>query len=364
VPPPHWRLDAIYATARPHHPALSPDGETVAFVLSSAAESDIWLIDVTGGPLRRLTTDRGLASYWEDSAPCWSPGGTMLAYSSAGTTCVVSRDGGPPTRLCEGGAGTWLDDRRLVVVVERDRCTRLAVIEVDDPWPQPFGPTGGDVSQVRPTGDGRVLAAFHPKDDLSRSDVIVADPTGAWTTLAGHDDRRAGDAVALGNSVAYTLEDGEWRAVYVTDLAGSDHRILAKSDADFGSLSWAVDGNTLVATRAARGQADLVTITRDGDVRLIAEGGYWQSPGWSGDAIVAIEESHSRPPRLVARVGDESVSLFDGAPAAVTSAPHAGLRRVTFESGDGMEIEGREWLDFMSRERMFGRARMPRRAAS
>jgi len=58
------------------------------------------------------------------------------------------------------------------------------------------------------------------------------------------------------------------------------------------------------------------------------------------DAIVAIEESHSRPPRLVARVGDESVSLFDGAPAAVTSAPHAGLRRVTFESGDGMEIEG------------------------
>jgi hypothetical protein len=30
---------------------------------------------------------------------------------------------------------------------------------------------------------------------------------------------------------------------------------------------------------------------------------------------------------------------------------------------DGMEVEGREWLDFMSRERLQGPARMPRRGA-
>lgn len=31
---------------------------------------------------------------------------------------------------------------------------------------------------------------------------------------------------------------------------------------------------------------------------------------------------------------------------------------------DGMEVEGREWLDFMSRERAQWPARMPRRGAS
>lgn len=45
MPPPHWRLDAVYATRLPHHPAVSPDGSTVAFVLSSGAESDIYLVE-------------------------------------------------------------------------------------------------------------------------------------------------------------------------------------------------------------------------------------------------------------------------------------------------------------------------------
>ncbi len=338
-PPPHWRLDAIYATERPHHAVLSPDGTTAAFVLSSGADSDIWLVGVAGGAPRRLTTDRSLAAYWEDSAPCWSPDGSRLAYSSSGGTWVVNADGGPPKRLCDGAPGTWLDGERMVVIVERDRCTRLAVIDVGDPWPQPFGPSDGDVSQVVPTGDGRVLAVFHPKDDFNRSDVIVADPAGTWLTLAGHADRRAGDPAAGDGIVAYTLEDGEWRAVYLTDLDGSDHRILAKTDADFGSLSWSGDGQAIAAVRTARGQADLVTISLDGETRLVAEGGSWQSPGWAGEEIVAVDESHTYPSRLVT-VGDEQRTLYEGVPAAVAAAPHARFDRVSFESLDGTTIEG------------------------
>ena len=59
-PPDHWRLEDVFATARPHHPALSSDGARIAFVLDIEGTTDIWAIDVDGGGLTRITTNRGL----------------------------------------------------------------------------------------------------------------------------------------------------------------------------------------------------------------------------------------------------------------------------------------------------------------
>jgi dipeptidyl aminopeptidase/acylaminoacyl peptidase len=337
--PPNWRLDAIYATERPHHPSVSPDGSTVAFVLSAGAESDIYVVASEGGQARRLTTDRSLASFWEDTGPEWSPDGSQVAYTSGDHSFVVPKDGGVPQRIPDASLGAWLDNDHLVVVVERKRTTRLALVDITDPWPLPFGPKGGDVSQVRPTSDRRVVATFWPKDDRNRSDIVVADPRGDWHTLVGHEDRRALDPVIRGHEVAYVLEDGDWRAVYLTDLQGSGNRLLAKDDADFGDLQWSADGQRLIAIRSRRGKGDLVTIDRDGTVTVLAEGGFWQSPQWSHDRVVAVHESHDTAPRLVA-VGDEPSVLYDGTPAAVAAAPHAGFERVVFVSGDGLEIEG------------------------
>lgn len=337
--PPHWRLDAIYATARPHNPSVSPDGARVAFVLSAEATSDIYTIPVAGGPASRLTTNRRLAAYWNDSEPQWSPDGSAVAYTSGEDTFIVDVEGSPPRRLPDVGLGGWLNNSELVVVVDRNRTTRLALIDVNDPWPRPFGPKGGDVGQVSVSGDGRIVATFWPRDDFNRSDIVVAEPGGDWSTLVGYGDRRARNATLSGDRVAYALEDGDWRAVYLTDLDGTSHDLLAKDDADFSYLDWSADGTRLAAIRTRRGQADLVTIDESGTVESVSQGGFWQSPKWAGDSLVATYEAHDTPPRLVAVDGGTPRILFDGAPAAVAAAPHRRFRRVTYTS-DGLDIEG------------------------
>lgn len=337
--PPRWRLDAIYATERPHHPMVSPDGTTIAFILSSGASSDVYTIPATGGQAIRLTTNRALASYWEDSRAEWSPNGTQIACTSGDDVLVVPAGGGPALRITDVSLGAWFDDERVVVIVEREHTTRLAMAEVADPWPQPFGPEDGDVGQVRVTGDGRVVATFWPRSDFNRSDIVIAEPAGEWMTLVGHADRRALDPTLYHGRVAYVLEDDGWRAVFLTDLDGKANQLLAKDDADFSDLVWSPDGESLAAVRSSRGQGDLVTVGREGTVEVVAEGGFWQSPQWADDVVVAVHESHGQAPRLVT-TGTNATTLYDGAPAAVISAPHHSFERVTYESADGLEIEG------------------------
>ena len=340
-PPDHWRLEDVFATARPHHPALSPDGTRVAFVLDIEGTTDIWGLDVGDGALTRITTDRGLVAFWADSNPVWSPDGVRIAYDSDGSVHFVPAGGGPSRRLLAGSTGVWLDEDRLAVVVEREGCSRLAVVDIDDPWPAPVGPDNGDVGRAQAAPDGRILLSFYPKDDFSRSDIIIIEPDGSWKTLVGHPDRRAGNHAMHGNRVAYTLEDGEWSSVFLTDLHGGEHTRLIAGEGDFSSLAWSGDGQSLLAIATARGRSDLVGIGLDGAVDLMAEGGTWDWPMPTSQGVVAIHEAHDSPASITILGTDGARSvLYDGAPAAVRSAPHSKLERITFNSSDGLEIEG------------------------
>ena len=57
--------------------AWSPDGKQIAFTIRHDRQNDIYVIDVDGGKLRRLTDND-----FNDAAPAWSPDGRRIAFYS------------------------------------------------------------------------------------------------------------------------------------------------------------------------------------------------------------------------------------------------------------------------------------------
>ena len=64
--------------SEPTFPALSPDGQWIAFFRQSAGpRGDLWIVRTSGGEARRLTTDER-----EGGAPCWTRDGTGIIFPS------------------------------------------------------------------------------------------------------------------------------------------------------------------------------------------------------------------------------------------------------------------------------------------
>ena len=160
-PPPHWRLEAVAATPRPRSLTVGADGRS-AVMIEDGENSDVWLLDLEqpGAP-ERLTTGRDPMPYWEDVEPRLSPDGETVAYADDGHVWLVPAAGGPPRRLVAGSSPVWTPDGRLVISVERDDTTRLAVVGVDDAWPRRLATSHGELDAHGDEGDAAVSPDGH-----------------------------------------------------------------------------------------------------------------------------------------------------------------------------------------------------------
>jgi len=89
-------------------PAFSPDGTQIAFNTNRDDNNDIWVVNVDGTNLRRLTNHPMI-----DTSPTWSPNGRQVAF-------VSDRTGSPQVYVV-GADGTGL--RRLTYETYCDRPT-------------------------------------------------------------------------------------------------------------------------------------------------------------------------------------------------------------------------------------------------
>jgi dipeptidyl aminopeptidase/acylaminoacyl peptidase len=121
-------FEDFFGTARLSDPQWSPDGKSIAFVITNYdieandSNSDIYLISSKGGDVRRLTTDPA-----SDSEPRFSPDGKTIAFTSARSgksqIWLLPLEGGEARQLTElstgGSSPQWTPDGKHVVFVSR-----------------------------------------------------------------------------------------------------------------------------------------------------------------------------------------------------------------------------------------------------
>lgn len=172
--------------------ALSPDGRSLAMILSRDGNPELYVRDVSSKRLQRLTRTR----HASEASPSWSPDGKSLVYVSDSTGApqiyTVSRNGGRAKRLSYGGSENvspdWGPDGSIVYSSRQNRRYQLVMI---DPYTgkdlPPLTSAAADHEEPSWAPDGRHIVYVRTvgyRESLYILDTL-GDPEVALTTFAG-----------------------------------------------------------------------------------------------------------------------------------------------------------------------------------
>jgi len=347
-------------------PALSPDGERVAFVSDVSGLPQVWVAPVEGGWPAQLTHGGEPAV-----AVSWSPDGKWLAFAACARggasrlLYAVRPDGRGRRRFTSPGAwsrlGRWSPDGAWIGFASAPPAPPRLVLGLYQPAASTVRYRFTDSSPVRPAGvspDGRRLLVERFSREkgwqiylrsLQRRREVLLTPHRERAFSGGALFSPAGDAVYLVTDAEtgrralarVRLDAGEPRGG-VQVLAQRDdadlETLAAPPGARWGALLWNAGG------RSELGLVDLATGRILPGPELPAEVVHGVSVTPDGARIAVSVSGPASPP---------DVWILDrrkGTAAPVAGVPHGGLelgelarpRRVRFRSHDGVELDG--WL--------------------
>lgn len=212
----------------PRRPALSPDGQHVAY----SHGGDLWVANVQDGRARRLT-----AHPEYDTAPTWSPDGNWIAFNGNRhgnfDVFLVSAVGGTPKRLTWHSESErlhgWTPDGGLLFSATRDR------------WYNQYG-RGAGLWSVDTDGHTPVRVGDFPAGRAAVS------PDGEWICY----ERGSGDM----RRRAYRGSASS--ALWLYNRTSGEHRELTRFDGNDLNPQWSADGRTVyfLSDRSTGGNAD------------------------------------------------------------------------------------------------------------
>jgi len=275
--PRRWTVDDVMAVKGVGDVAVSPDGKRIAYVVtersteSNVTNSDVWVVSVTGGDARRVTSGPRA-----DRAPQWSNDGSWIAFLS-----------------------------------DRAENRRTQVYGID--------PSGGEAWQI--TRHESAVGSFRLSPDAKRVAYLASAPA----SRAEQDlDKARGKAIVRDS--AYAAEFTRLWEVVLKDRAPADGRAISPDGMHATAVVWAPDGRGIAFSAqpqpaliaASRGSAYVQSEPGAESRAVTAMPGSEQVVGWT-DALGLIVAA-SGEAQGTANTRLWSVPLTIGDPVSLTEA--------------------------------------------
>ena len=224
------------------HPSWSPDGLRIAFNAGTPSASDIYVINLDGSSLTRLTGQAGGNFY-----PSWSPDGSRLAFSSnrdGDWDIYVMQEDGSQVRQLVNAPG--LDDKpqwtpdgsRVAFATTRNGYPELFAV---DPANRKEGPLlAHSIRGINPawSHDGERLAFNVVTSQGFDIAIMAADGEGRRSVIAGEASEERPRWSPDGRQLAYYSDAaGSWD-VYTVDVATGESRALTNTPGFDGQASY------------------------------------------------------------------------------------------------------------------------------
>ena len=269
------------------HPAISPDGKTIAF----SYQGDIFTVPSNGGTAKQITSNAAFDSY-----PVWSPDGSHIAFASnregSIDVWVMDANGGIPKRVTTNSGSEyplrWKDNSTIMFkasimptaksIIFAGSYPQVYTVGMDGGRPKLFSDITMDALDINASGDVLYIDRKgyedewrkHHRSPITRDVWLKSGDSFKKLTTFDGEDR---DPVwsADGKSFYYLSEQSGTLNIYHRTLDGKETQITNHeknpvrflSAATDGTLCYGYDGEIYTVRKGGQPQKTAIRIAAD-----------------------------------------------------------------------------------------------------